>query len=92
ARIGSRNRFGVWVTIGAAATVADDTLLGSFVIVAENCTLASNARIEGQTVLEPGMNIGAGARIRSQVPVIADVAPSVVLDGNPAEAQAGGAA
>lgn len=91
-KIGSRNRFGTWVSVGPGTVIGDDTRLGSFAVLAENCAVGNRARIEGQTVVEPGMKIGAGARIRSQVPVAGDVDPSVLLDGNPAEAQAGGAA
>ena len=87
AKVGSRNRFGAWVNIGGAAEVGDDTVLGAFAIVAENCVVGSKVKIEGQTVLEPGMTVGAGARIRSQVPVIGDVDAEVLLDGNPAEAR-----
>jgi UDP-N-acetylglucosamine acyltransferase len=89
-KIGSRNRFGTWVSVGPGSVIGDDVRLGSFAVLAEGCAVASGARIEGQTVVEPGMKIGAGCRIRSQVPVAGDVADSVLVDGNPAEVQSGG--
>jgi UDP-N-acetylglucosamine acyltransferase len=89
-KIGSRNRFGTWVSVGPGSVIGDDARLGSFSVLAENCLVGSGARIEGQTVIEPGMKIGAGCRIRSQVPVAGDVADAALLDGNPAQAQSGG--
>jgi UDP-N-acetylglucosamine acyltransferase len=92
-KVGSRCRFGVWVSLGPASSVGDDAVLGSFAVLSENGSVESGARIEGQTVIEPGMKIGRRARVRSQVPVIGDVPEDVLLDGNPAEIQdAGGRA
>jgi len=84
-KLGSRCRFGVWVSLGPASTVGDDAVFGAFAVLAENGSVESGARIEGQTVIEPGMKIGRRARVRSQVPVIGDVPEDVLLDGNPAE-------
>jgi UDP-N-acetylglucosamine acyltransferase len=89
-KLGSRCRFGVWVSLGPASNVGDDAVFGAFAVLAENGSVESGARIEGQTVIEPGMKIGRRARVRSQVPVIGDVPEDVLLDGNPAEIQDAG--
>lgn len=86
-RIGSRNRFGTWVGIGAGAEVGNDAWVGSLCMLGEGSIIHDEARIEGQCVIEPGIRIGRASLIRSQVPVISPVPPFMCLDGNPAEIQ-----
>jgi UDP-N-acetylglucosamine acyltransferase len=86
-RIGSRNRFGTWVGLGAGCTVGNDVRIGSLSAVGEDCVVGDGAGIEGQCVIEEKRRIGKLSRIRSQVPVSEDVPPFMSLDGNPAEIQ-----
>jgi UDP-N-acetylglucosamine acyltransferase len=86
-RIGSRNRFGTWVGIGAGSEVGDDVWIGSLCMLGERTVVQDEARLEGQCVIEPGVRIGRASLIRSQVPVTSPVPPFMCLDGNPAEIQ-----
>src|SRR4029079_18327841 len=89
-KVGSRCRFGVWVSLGPSSSVGDEGVLGSFAVLAENGAVESGARIEGQTVIEPGMKIGRRARVRSQVPVIGAAPEDARPGGNPAATKSAG--
>jgi len=85
-RIGSRNLFGAWVGLGAGSTIGNNVRMGALSVLGEFCSVEDGARIEGQCVVDEGRRIGELSRVHSQVPVIEDVPPFTVLDGNPAEA------
>jgi len=83
--LGSRNHFGTWVGIGSGTKIGNQVRIGSLSALGENCVVEDEVSIEGQCVIEDNRLIGARSFIRAQVPVAADVPPSMLVDGNPSE-------
>ena len=80
--VGSRNRFGVCVAVGAGCRIGNDVLLGGYALLGESCVLEDEAQIEAQVVIgnEQPMRVGRGSRVRSMVHLTEDVPPFMLMD------------
>ncbi len=81
-RVGSRNRFGVCVAVGAGCTIGNEVVLGAYALLGESCIVEDEARLEAAVVIgnEKPIRVARGSRVRSMVPLDEDVAPSRMMD------------
>jgi len=84
-RVGSRNRLGVCVAVGAGCVIGNDIRLGGYAMLGDSCVVEDEARIGAQVVIgnEEPQRVGRGSQVRSMVPLTANVPPSVVMDWDP---------
>ena len=85
ARIGSHVCLLPNTVVHHDSSVGDFTLVGSNVTVAGNITLGANCYIGSGTSIRNGLTIGAGALVGLGSNLIRDVAPGVIVAGNPAK-------
>jgi UDP-N-acetylglucosamine acyltransferase len=86
-RIGSRNRVGVWVSVGVGCRIGDDTLVGPFTTIAEDCEIQDHARFEGLVVIESSVRVGRGSRTHALGQLGGDVPPFMIIDTEPSHPQ-----
>lgn len=86
-RIGSRNYFGVWVSVGMGCRIGNDAHVGSFTTLGDRSEIQDHAGLETLVVIDPALRVGRGSRSRSLALFAEDVPPFMAVDGVPGRPQ-----
>lgn len=82
-KIGSRNFFGVWVSVGTGCRIGNDARVGSFTTLGDRSEIQDHAALEPLVVIDPKIRVGRGSRPRSLALFAEDVPPFMAVDGVP---------
>jgi UDP-N-acetylglucosamine acyltransferase len=83
-RIGSRNYLMICSHVGHDCTVEDDVILVNGVLLGGHCHVETGAKLMGAAAANPFVTIGTQSYVGGLTRVIHDVAPYMIVEGNPA--------
>jgi len=84
-RIGNRNYLMICSHVGHDCEIEDDTILVNGVLLGGHCKVESGAKLMGAAALNPFVTIGKMAYVGGLSRIAQDVAPFMIVEGNPAK-------
>ncbi len=84
-RIGSRNVFMISSHVGHDCVVEDDVILVNSVLIGGHCKLETGCKLMGGVAVNPFVSIGKLSFVGGLSRIIQDVAPFMIVEGNPAK-------